>query len=229
MKTIFEKSFVSETQASKAAEKELGEGWATGHVAMLGEKGRWVVVKAAKPGRAKKAKEEKPVDPDNLTRKQFDAIAASGKCPCCECTEDAIYIGRAPEGVVIDETRTIGCHQCGWEFSFAAPKRMAEALNSARKGYVKTLSYAGNISADNADPVAEAIRGLNPEQVCSVADQVKGVEAGTYATRYASLNVGQRRMNAGNVIRAAYKNGDVDADQLRAIVAKLAPAQAEAA
>lgn len=226
MKTIFEKTFVSMDQAGKAAAKELGEGWAKKHIVAKGDKGRYVI-EVRKSARAKK--EAKPVNPDALTRAQFNAIAASGKCPCCECTEDAIYTGRAPEGVVIEDDRHIGCHQCGWEFSFAAPKKMAEALNTARKGYVKTLSYAGNISADNADQVAEAIRGLTPEQVCAVADQVKGVKAGTYEARYASLNVGQRRMNAGNVIRAAVKNCEVLIEQLMAIVSKFAPAEAKAA
>lgn len=227
MKTIYEKTYANEQLATAAAIKEFGESWSANHLTVkVGT--RWGVAKAvesAKTGKRVSKKEPKPINTDKLTRKQFDAIAASGKCPCCEAAEDAIYLGSAPEGVVLDEDRTIGCHQCGWEFSFPAPKKMAEALAQARRGYVKTLSYAGTMSADNNDPVAEALRGLNPAQVCAVADAVAGAKKGTHIARYGNLNVGQQRMNAGNVVRAAHKKGKVTDAELTAIVAKVAPAK----
>lgn len=99
--------------------------------------------------------------------------------------------------------------------------KMAKALRKYRPGYVRTMSYAANLSADNGDQVAEIIRGLTPDQACFVADWVKEAFTGTHAARYASLNIGQRRMNAGNVIRACVKGGSTTIEALRACVASI--------
>lgn len=207
MKTIYEKTYANRELAAKAADKELSEGWKKDHT-ITKNGARWVVAKTAgvKKEKSKAIKVTKPIDPDKLTRKQFDGLA---DCPCCE-------------GDIIKTENGVACRDCGWEFSFAAPKNMSSVLNSARKGYVKALSYAGNISADNNDQVAEALRGLTPAQVCLVADMVKDELPGFYESRYGNLNVGQRRMNAGNVIRAAHKNGEVNIENILTAIKKVA-------
>lgn len=82
---------------------------------------------------------------------------------------------------------------------------MAEQLRAARVHYAKTKRPDGASSADCADAIAKALRDYEPVEVCEVCDRVFGLEIGTTAHKYFGLNPGQKRMNAGNRIRASWK------------------------
>lgn len=93
--------------------------------------------------------------------------------------------------------------------------KMSGTIQKYREAYVKTVSYSGNNSLDNGDDVAEVLRGLSPDETCALADKVFEAPAFHHAERWQHLNAGSRRMNAGNRIRAAFKRGEVTAQQLR--------------
>jgi len=82
---------------------------------------------------------------------------------------------------------------------------MAAQLRAARAHYTKTKRPDGASSADCADAIAKALRDYEPLEVCEVCDRVFDLEVGTTAHKYFSLNPGQKRMNAGNRIRATWK------------------------
>ena len=200
MKTIYEKSYANESLAGKAAEKEFGKGWKKSHIATIVGT-RWVITEKA----------PKNIDIHTLTA-----------CPKCG-DEDGLYFGHAPEGIVIDEDKHAGCHTCGWNHTTKSkePKlRMSTRLNNARKCYTTVMAYSGNLSADNSDEVAALLRGLAPSQVCEIADLAKKLPIGSHDAKYAGLNVGQRRMNAGNVIRGVHRAGVITTEEIQAVIAK---------
>lgn len=92
-----------------------------------------------------------------------------------------------------------------------AAAKMASTLNKYRTGYEDTASHSGRLSKHNGDDVAAALAGAAPEAVIAAAELLLSLEVGELAAKYAHLNPGQRRMNAGNRIRAAVKRGDLDA------------------
>ena len=85
---------------------------------------------------------------------------------------------------------------------------MSETLRKHRANYVHTDGYAG-LSINNGDDVASALRMFEPDRVVAIAEAALGFKKGELAKRYGKLNPGQRRMNAGNRIRAAIKRGDL--------------------
>jgi len=90
------------------------------------------------------------------------------------------------------------------------PKRSkSEQLKQYKAGYETYQGPNGNLSMDNGDPVALVLRGASPEAVMAAAEKLKGLEAGTLATRYIDRNNGAKRMNSGNIIRGLVKRGDV--------------------
>jgi hypothetical protein len=95
---------------------------------------------------------------------------------------------------------------------------MSETLAKYRATYVPTVNYSGAKSVDNGDKVAELLRGLSPDETCAVADHLFGEMAGTHWEKYQSLNKGQRRMNAGNRIRALIKRGEKTVEDLAAAI-----------
>lgn len=95
---------------------------------------------------------------------------------------------------------------------------MAGTLNKYRPTYVKTVNWSGSASVDNGDEVAELLRGLNPDETCAIADHLFGEIPGTHFAKYQNLNRGQRRMNAGNRIRALIKRGEKTAADLQAAI-----------
>lgn len=82
---------------------------------------------------------------------------------------------------------------------------MSRTLLNYRKGYQKAVSYTKGPTLDNGDELATALRGLSPADVCAIADVVYGELPGTHFARYEHLNIGSRRMNAGNRIRGAIR------------------------
>lgn len=92
------------------------------------------------------------------------------------------------------------------------PKRSkSEQLRAYKAGYETYQAPNGNLSMDNGDPVALALRGSSPEAVMAAAEKLKELAPGTLATRYIDRNQGAKRMNAGNIIRGCVKRGDATA------------------
>lgn len=87
---------------------------------------------------------------------------------------------------------------------------MSKKLREARTHYEKTIAASGNISADNGDEVAQALRTMEPKAVVTAAERILGLKKGELWAKYEGLNPGQQRMNAGNRIRGAIRRGDVD-------------------
>lgn len=87
---------------------------------------------------------------------------------------------------------------------------MAAILAKYRSGYEKAVSYTNGVTLDNGDALALALRGKSPGEVCMLADLVYGDIPGTHWARYEHLNVGQKRMSAGNRIRGAIRKELVD-------------------
>lgn len=93
--------------------------------------------------------------------------------------------------------------------------KMAKTLRIYREGYQKTTSASGKRSADTGDEVATALRGMDHETVMDLCDQLLGTDC---RALYHHLNNGQKRMCAGNRIRAAWKAGN---EEVCILVSKL--------
>lgn len=87
---------------------------------------------------------------------------------------------------------------------------LAATMARYRAGYVDGKSCG--------DATASRLAGMGLAAVIAEAEQVSGLEAGALSTKYASLNLGQQRMCAGNRIRAAAKKA------IAAEIAALMPA-----
>lgn len=95
---------------------------------------------------------------------------------------------------------------------------MSKILLKYRATYVKVVSNSGNASLNNGDEVAALLQGLSPDETCAVADHLFGELPGTHFEKYAHLNNGSRRMNAGNRIRALIKRGEKSVADLEAAI-----------
>lgn len=98
--------------------------------------------------------------------------------------------------------------ELGEDESSHGSKLMSDILGKYRTSYVKAVSYTKGPTLDNGDELAVALRGLSPADVCAIADMVHGELPGTHFERYSHLNIGQRRMNAGNRIRGAVRKNE---------------------
>jgi hypothetical protein len=98
---------------------------------------------------------------------------------------------------------------------------MTDQLKAARKRYTSSKSAKGTASAHNGDDIATLLAGSSPEDVCTTAERLAGLEAGELATKYGHLNPGQVRMCAGNRIRAMVKKETVTADDVAKTLAAL--------
>ena len=106
---------------------------------------------------------------------------------------------------------------------------MSQTLRKYRVGYEKAVSYSKGATLDNGDALATAMRGLTPAQACELADLATGSEVGTHLARYASLNVGQQRMNSGNRVRSLIKKGELAVEAALALVAQVRTVAVEVA
>lgn len=95
-----------------------------------------------------------------------------------------------------------------------AVKSMAGTMARYKNSYEHTKSYSGKSSQTNGDEVAAMLEGHTPKEACEAAEILLGMETDTLYARYEHLNAGQIRMNAGNRIRAAVKNGEIDLDTI---------------
>lgn len=83
------------------------------------------------------------------------------------------------------------------------PRGMAKTLNRYRGNYEPHLTPRGKKSLSNGDWLALQLAGLTPAEVMVVASSA--LDQPGLTGRYAHLNPGQQRMNAGNRLRAAIK------------------------
>ncbi len=69
--------------------------------------------------------------------------------------------------------------------------------------YSKVKSASGNASLDNGDDVAKRLRGMELDDVYSLASKTLKEPVKALRERYKKLNPGMQRMNLGNRIRGA--------------------------
>lgn len=94
-------------------------------------------------------------------------------------------------------------------------KTQSATLKQYRDRYTKVDLPNGKSSLNNGDAVAQALHGRDYKQVMTLAEQMMdNLKKGQLKKRYGSdrvakgleaLNNGSQRMNAGNILRAAYK------------------------
>lgn len=93
--------------------------------------------------------------------------------------------------------------------------KMSTTLRKYRQRYQPAIAYSGRKSYTTGDEIAHELAGLSPMQVIRVAEKLLDMEQGELLIKYEKLNAGQKRMNAGNRIRAAIKRGDATVDDLK--------------
>lgn len=101
---------------------------------------------------------------------------------------------------------------------FVATK-MSRTLTAHRKGYVSARSHTGKFSQHCGDDLAVMLSGSDPTTICAVAEKVRDLKGGELTERYAHLNQGQIRMNSGNLIRGAIKDGFTTVDAVATMLA----------
>ena len=82
---------------------------------------------------------------------------------------------------------------------------LAETMSQYRHGYEDDRC---------GDKVSNILKSINPEDVLHVTERLVNLAPGTLDVRYSSLNNGQRRMNAGNLIRGAISRGEIIEDDI---------------
>lgn len=87
--------------------------------------------------------------------------------------------------------------------------KMAETLKKYRERYQLSVAKSGKKSLNNGDAVAQALEYLDWTEVMALCCSLLALDYAELEAKYAHLNVGARRMNCGNRIRAAYKKGNV--------------------
>lgn len=85
----------------------------------------------------------------------------------------------------------------------------AQQLAKYKEKYEGYQKPDQSISMDCGDQVATLLRTAELAVVIRAAEIVRDLEPGTLEDRYASLNVGSRRMNAGNLIRGGIRDKDI--------------------
>ena len=100
----------------------------------------------------------------------------------------------------------------------AAGRNMAKTLQKYRVGYITSITADGRKSKRSNNPFSAWMEGWTPEMTCAAADKLLGEPDGFHHAKYASLNNGQRRMNAGNRIRAFAKKQELDVEALQKLL-----------
>ena len=89
---------------------------------------------------------------------------------------------------------------------------MARHLDLFKPKYVQTVSARGNTTLCNGDDLAIRLSNKTPAEVLELASKLLGLDL---KAKYASLNPGQQRMNAGNRLRSALKKGNITMEQVK--------------
>jgi len=93
--------------------------------------------------------------------------------------------------------------------------KMSKTLQKYSEGYEPSICASGRKSLNTGDKIARLLAGLEPLAVIQAAESVLGMKSGELSERYESLNPGQQRMNAGNLIRSAFKRGEISATAVK--------------
>ncbi len=97
-------------------------------------------------------------------------------------------------------------------------KTLSETMSKYRKGYTKAKAYNGMATVNNGDDLASLLLPLDPQETVALAERVLDLADDELWDRYAHLNNGQKRMNAGNKLRFALKKETISlADVKKAI------------
>lgn len=83
---------------------------------------------------------------------------------------------------------------------------LATQIERFRENYSASTGPGGRKSQSNHDAIANALEGLEPEEVMAIAEKLLDLEPGFLMAKYGHLNRGQQRMNTGNRLRSALKN-----------------------
>lgn len=92
---------------------------------------------------------------------------------------------------------------------------MSATMQKYREKYEPSISLSGRKSLNNGDDLAHLLASLDPRDVVHLAEKVLGLKKNELWDKYANLNRGQQRMNAGNRIRGAVKRGEVTNAQVK--------------
>jgi hypothetical protein len=90
---------------------------------------------------------------------------------------------------------------------------MASHLNQYRAAYETVKSATGNKSKVCGDDLSHLLAMMLPDDVIALATYV--LDRDDLFARYGSLNEGQKRMNAGNLLRNAIKREEITVDDIR--------------
>ena len=90
---------------------------------------------------------------------------------------------------------------------------MAHHLQQYREAYTTVTNASGKKSKICNDELSQMLASSTPDFVIAIAEHV--LDRDDIADKYAGLNEGQRRMNAGNLIRNAMKRGDIDISDVK--------------
>lgn len=141
VKSIFDKSYIVKAQAEKAGLKEWPQGTDVAELTFdeATKKYRWVKAGIlAKWDKAHNA--ASALEAGQRLFKAFTDVAAyklkAAEAPqnahiCPECGSDELFVGHAPEGLVIDEEFCGGCHQCDWAYDLRIDLKVADAMANA--------------------------------------------------------------------------------------------------
>ncbi len=86
------------------------------------------------------------------------------------------------------------------------------------ENYVSGVSGSGKRTKNCGDDIAAALDGFTLEEVQKVASKMRDIPVKELAAKYEHLNVGQQRMNLGNLIRGAVAKLDKAHDKDKAVV-----------
>ena len=85
------------------------------------------------------------------------------------------------------------------------------------KGHYAHSDGFNGLSLNNGDDTALSLAMFEPARVIAIAENVlPNIKKGELKAKYKKLNPGMQRMNAGNRIRAALKNGAITKTALKA-------------
>jgi hypothetical protein len=93
------------------------------------------------------------------------------------------------------------------ESAEAKPRNpMSQHIIGHSKNYVTSLNVNGDKTRICGDELSVVLLKFSVDEIVQMAGTIKGC---SLVEKYAALNPGQRRMNAGNIIRSALKKGKV--------------------
>ena len=89
---------------------------------------------------------------------------------------------------------------------------MANHINKYRSTYETTRNWKGNKTKVTGDDLSHRLLALTPDEVVELASNL--LDRDDLHAKYFKLNPGQRRMNAGNLIRNAMKREDLTFEEV---------------